>query len=56
MADINIFDSATPQSGEFFKFSNVGDAVQGTYIDKKSGTPESLKDVTDWAYKKYFEF
>lgn len=38
MTDINIFDSATPQSGEFFKFSNVGDAVQGTYIDKKSGT------------------
>lgn len=21
-----------------------------------AGTPESLKDVTDWAYKKYFEF
>lgn len=38
MPDINIFESATPQSGEFFKFKNVGDAVQGTYIDKKHGT------------------
>ncbi len=38
MSDINIFDSAKPQGGEFFKFKNVGDAVQGTYVDSRTGT------------------
>lgn len=36
--DFNIFDNAKPQSGEFFKFKSVGDAVQGTYIDVRNGT------------------
>lgn len=35
---VNIFDSAKPQGGEFFKFKNVGDSVQGTYIDVRNGT------------------
>jgi len=33
MSDLNIFDSAAPQAGEFFKFKEVGDSLQGTYID-----------------------
>lgn len=37
MSEINIFSSAKPQSGEFFKFKNVGDAIQGTYIDQREG-------------------
>lgn len=35
--NIDIFSSTTPQSGEFFKFKNVGDAIQGTYIDVRNG-------------------
>lgn len=33
MNDINIFDSAARQKGEFKKFDAVGDSIQGTYID-----------------------
>ena len=33
MNDINIFDSAARQKGEFKKFDTVGDSIQGTYID-----------------------
>jgi len=36
--NIDIFENATPQSGEFFKFKNVGDSIQGTYIDVHDGT------------------
>lgn len=36
--DFNIFDNTKPQSGEFFKFKSVGDAIQGTYIDVRNGT------------------
>lgn len=36
--EFDIFSNATPQSGEFFKFKNVGDSVQGTYIDVRNGT------------------
>ena len=38
MNDLNIFDSAAPQAGEFFKFKEVGDSLQGTYIDARKGT------------------
>lgn len=38
MNDINIFDSAKPQSGKWFKFANVGDSIQGTYVDVRNGT------------------
>lgn len=38
MNNVNIFESAKPQGGDFFAFSKVGDAVQGTYIDKRNGT------------------
>lgn len=38
MTNIDIFKSAKPQSGEFFKFKNVGDSLQGTYIDVRNGT------------------
>lgn len=31
--NINIFEDAKPQGGEFFKFKKVGDSIQGTYID-----------------------
>ena len=34
---MNIFDNVTPNSGEFFKFKNIGDSIQGTYIDKSEG-------------------
>jgi hypothetical protein len=34
--NINIFENAKPQSGEFFKFKNVGDEIQGTYIDVRN--------------------
>ena len=34
----DIFDSVGPQNGEFVKFQNVGDAVQGTYIDSYEST------------------
>jgi len=37
MNNVNIFDNTKPQSGEFFKFKNVGDSVQGTYIDVRNG-------------------
>jgi hypothetical protein len=33
----NIFDEAAPR-GEFKKFQNIGDEIQGTYIDKHEGT------------------
>jgi len=36
--NIDIFSSAAPQSGEWFKFANVGDSIQGTYIDVREGT------------------
>lgn len=38
MNNIDIFASAKPQSGEFFKFKSVGDSIQGTYIDVRNGT------------------
>ena len=38
MDNIDIFNSAKPQDGEFFKFKNVGDQVQGTYVDKREAT------------------
>jgi hypothetical protein len=34
---VDIFSSAKPQGGEFAKFANVGDSVQGTYIDVRTG-------------------
>lgn len=37
MTSVDIFQSAKPQSGEFFKFQNVGDSIQGTYIDIRNG-------------------
>ena len=37
MNNVNIFDNTKPQNGEFFKFKNVGDSVQGTYIDVRNG-------------------
>lgn len=33
MSNVNIFECAKPQGGDFFKFKNVGDSIQGTYID-----------------------
>jgi hypothetical protein len=37
MSGIDIFSSAKPQSGKFFAFKNVGDSIQGTYIDVRNG-------------------
>lgn len=37
MSNVNIFEKASPNSGEFFKFKNVGDSIQGTYINKSEG-------------------
>lgn len=33
--EIDIFKQTTPQTGEFFKFAEKGDGVQGTYIDRR---------------------
>jgi hypothetical protein len=35
--NIDIFNAGAPKAGEFFKFNNIGDAVQGTYIGFKEG-------------------
>lgn len=35
--DLNIFDSTVPQTGEFYRFDKIGDALQGTYIDTREG-------------------
>ena len=37
MPNVDIFESAKPQSGKFFSFKNVGDSIQGTYIDVRNG-------------------
>lgn len=37
MSEIDIFQNAKPQDGEFFKFKSIGDSVQGTYIDVRNG-------------------
>jgi hypothetical protein len=37
MSNVNIFEKASPNSGEFFKFKNIGDSIQGTYINKSEG-------------------
>lgn len=34
---LDIFNDATPQNGTFFKFKEIGDSVQGTYINKREG-------------------
>lgn len=36
--NIDIFSSASPQSGEWFRFKEIGDSIQGTYIDVRNGT------------------
>lgn len=33
----DFFAGMTPKVGEFFSFKNVGDSVQGTYVDKREG-------------------
>jgi hypothetical protein len=37
--EIDIFanTNAAPQNGEFFKFAEIGNGVQGTYVDKREG-------------------
>ena len=37
MNQLDIFDIAPPQTGEFKKFINIGDKVQGTFIDLREG-------------------
>jgi len=37
MNDYNIFEVAKPQGGEFFKFKEIGNSIQGTYIDVRNG-------------------
>ena len=37
MTDVNIFEVVQPQSGEFFKFKNIGDGIQGTYVSRREG-------------------
>ena len=31
----SVFNSPQPPNGEFFKFAQIGDAIEGTYIDKR---------------------
>lgn len=51
MTNVNIFDSVSPNSGEFFKFKAVGDAVQGTYVDKSEGTDSFGNDQIIYVIK-----
>lgn len=48
---MNIFDNVTPSSGEFFKFKNIGDSIQGTYIDKSEGTDSFGNDQNIYVIK-----
>lgn len=34
---VDIFEVAPPQDGKFFSFKNVGDRIQGTYVDFRFG-------------------
>jgi len=51
---VDIFSEATPESGEFKKFAEIGDSVQGTYIGKNESIDSFqneqfiylIKDVT----------
>ena len=38
MNDIDIFKKVTPSDGTWFSFKEVGDNIQGTYVDVRSGT------------------
>jgi len=54
--NVDIFANAKPQGGEFFKFQNVGDSVQGTYIDVRRGidgynNPQTIYVIQDTAGK-----
>lgn len=51
-SSVDIFSSTTPQNGEFFKFKNIGDQVQGTYIGVRNaidqfGNPQTIYILTD---------
>lgn len=49
--DLNIFDEALPQDGEFFNFKEVGDSIQGTYIDSREGTDSYDNEQTIYVIK-----
>lgn len=61
---LDIFNSATPQNGKFFKFKEIGDSIQGTYINKREGIDgygnpqiiyvikDSVGEVWNIAYRK----
>ena len=43
---MGLFDDKNVVSSNFFKFENVGDAVEGVYVDRKI-TPNRLRPGTD---------
>ena len=47
--EVNIFDVTHPQSGDFFKFQNIGDELQGTYIAKRRAVDTFGNDQTIYA-------
>jgi hypothetical protein len=51
MTNVNIFEKASPNSGEFFKFKNIGDSIQGTYIGKSEGVDSYANDQVIYAIK-----
>ena len=52
MQDVNVFDSPQPPNGEFFKFAQIGDAIQGTFVGKRDaidgfGSPQTVFILKD---------
>jgi hypothetical protein len=52
MSDLDIFEVGQPQEGKFFYFKQVGDAVQGTYVDVREGRDTFGNDQYIYALKK----
>ncbi len=43
--------SAAPQNGEFFKFAEIGDGIQGTYVDRREGKDGYMNDQIIYVLK-----
>lgn len=53
MPNVDIFKStsAAPQNGEFFKFTKIGDGIQGTYVDRREGKDGYQNDQVIYVLK-----
>lgn len=52
MSDLDIFEVGQPQEGKFFYFKEVGDKIQGTYVDVREGRDTFGNDQYIYALKK----